>query len=293
MNKSFLNGILYFALLAIKPPGLHAQFFAPGARATGMGGAASTFTDLWSVNNNVGAMGFMEQAGAGLYYENRFIMAETGSYGVNFAYPLKKTGTFGLSLSRFGYRLFNRNAVGVRYAKSFGPNISAGVGLNYHYIFIGNGYGNSSSVSAELGVLGRVNRELSVAFHLINPARMRITSYQDQKLPMIIRIGLAYVWAEKVTTSIELDADPEQKPNVKFGMEYVPVPLFLIRGGFSSRPLAGSFGFGFHYKLAKVDLSAAYHQVLGFSPQIGMSFSFGKKIKHASPGASRNKADKK
>lgn len=269
-----------------------AQFFAPGARATAMGGAASTNNDIWATNNNVGALGFLEQSGAGLYYENRFILPETGSYGLNFAYSAKKVGVFGLAVSRFGYKLFNRNAVGIRYARNFGPYISAGVGVNYHYIFIGNGYGNASAVSAELGILGRVNKELSVSFHLVNPVRMNITRYQNEKLPMIIRFGISYNWVSKVLTSLEVDADPEQKPNVKFGIEYKPVPLFLIRGGFSSRPLAGSFGFGFDYKIMKLDLSAAYHQQLGFSPQIGMSISFGKKVKYQTP-APRKKSKKK
>ena len=262
---------------------IYGQFFAPGARAMGMGGAASTNTDLWATNNNVGALGFLEQSAAGLYYENRFILPETGTYGLNVAYAPKKVGVFGLAISRFGYKLFNRNAIGVRYARSFGPHISAGIGVNYHYIFIGNGYGNASAVSAELGVLGKVNKELSVSFHLVNPVRMNITRYQNERLPMVIRFGISYNWAQKVLTALEVDADPEQKPNVKFGIEYKPIPLFIIRGGFSSRPLAGSFGFGFDYKIMRLDLSAAYHQQLGFSPQIGMSISFGKKIKYQTP----------
>ena len=276
-----------FQLLAVTP--LRAQFFSPGARAMGMGGAASTQADVWAVNNNVGALGFLDQAAAGLYYENRFITAETGSYGVNLAYPLQKAGTFGLAVSRFGYRLFNRNAVGIRYAKSFGPHISAGVGINYHYVFIGNGYGHASALSAELGVLGRVTREWSVAFHLVNPVRMNLGRSTDQKLPMTIRVGLSYLWAEKVLTALEVDADPEQKPNVKFGIEYKPVPLFLLRGGFGSRPLGGSFGFGFDYKLLRVDLSAAYHQQLGFSPQAALSVAFGKPVKHGIPALGKKR----
>lgn len=291
-KPTFTGFLCLFLYQFFAPVPLRAQFFAPGARAMAMGGAASTQTDLWAGNNNVGALGFLDRAAAGLYYENRFITAETGSYGLQFAYPLQKAGTFGLAVSRFGYKLFNRNAVGLRYAKNFGPHISAGVGINYHYVFIGNGYGHASAVSAELGVLGRVNKELSVAFHLVNPVRMNLGRSTDQKLPMTIRMGLSYLWAEKVVTALEVDADPEQKPNVKFGIEYKPVPLFLLRGGFSSRPLGGSFGFGFDYKILRIDLSAAYHQQLGFSPQAGLSVAFGKPVKHAEPGSLKKRKTK-
>lgn len=291
-KPTFFTGFFCFFLCLFGAVPLRAQFFAPGARAAAMGGAASTQADLWAGNNNVGALGFLERAAVGLYYENRFITAETGSYGLQFAYPLQKAGTFGLAVSRFGYRLFNRNAVGIRYAKSFGPHISAGVGINYHYVFIGNGYGHASAVSAELGVLGRVNKELSVAFHLVNPVRMNLGRSTNQQLPMTIRIGLSYLWAEKVLTALEVDADPEQKPNIKFGIEYKPVSLVLLRGGFSSRPLGGSFGFGFDHKLLRVDLSAAYHQQLGFSPQASLGVAFGKPVKHAVPGFGKKRKNK-
>lgn len=260
-----------------------AQFFSPGSRSAAMGGAASTQVDLWALNNNVGALGFLDRAAAGLYYENRFILPETGTYGLHIAYPFQKLGSFGLSLSRFGYRQFSRNSVGIRYAKNFGPKVSAGIGMNYHYLFIGNGYGNASAFSAELGVLGKVNEELSLAFHLVNPVRMRITGYQNQRLPMIIRFGLSYNWVKKVITAIEIDAYPDQKPTLKLGVEYRPVELFQIRAGFTGMPLSGSFGFGFKYKPVWIDFSAVYHQQLGFSPQASLCFSFGKLRKIPSP----------
>lgn len=258
---------------------VQAQFFGAGASASGMGGAASTRTDLWAACNNVGALGFLERAAAGLYYENRFILPETGSYGLHLAYP-QKAGCFALSISRQGYRLFSRNALGLRYAKNFGPHLSAGLGINYHYVFIGNGYGHASAVSAELGVLGRVNKELSLAFVLINPVRMKLGRYQNQKLPMILRFGISYRWAQKVVTILEVDVDPEQKPDVKFGLEYRPLALFHIRGGFNSRPLGTSFGFGFDYRLLRIDLSASYHPQLGFVPQAAFSASFGKTVSY-------------
>jgi hypothetical protein len=152
--------------------------------------------------------------------------------------------------------------------------------MNYHYIFIGNGYGNASAVSAEAGILGRINKELSVAFHLVNPARMRLTDYQNQRLPMLIRFGLSYLWARKVLTALEADVDPEQKPNIKFGIEYTPVSAFLVRAGFNSRPLAGTFGFGMDYKGVRLDVSAAYHQQFGVSPQASLSYSFGRILKY-------------
>lgn len=270
---------LFFFLVFCIYCSAQAQFFSPGARSSALGGASATLADVWATNNNIGALGFIEQSAVGMYYENKFILPETGTFGLNAAYSHKKMGTFGLALSRFGYKLFNRNAIGLRYARSFGSYISAGIGINYHYIFIGNGYGNASAVSAEIGVLGRVNKNISIGFHLINPVRMNIGRIQTEKLPMLVRFGISYLWDEKVLTALEVDADPEQKPNVKFGLEYKPVSLFLIRAGFSSRPLGAAFGFGFSQKLFKVDVSASYHQQLGFSPQAGLSFSFGKKRK--------------
>ena len=49
-----------------------------GARAAGMANAGLTNQDVWAVFNNPAAYSWMNNKAAGLFYENRFLMKETG-----------------------------------------------------------------------------------------------------------------------------------------------------------------------------------------------------------------------
>jgi hypothetical protein len=46
--------------------------------------------------------------------------------------------------------------------------------------------------------------------------------------------------------------------------------------GGASYPTQASFGVGVNYNGLKIDMSSSYHSVLGFSPQIGLIYAFGK-----------------
>ncbi|MBI3234640.1 MAG: hypothetical protein HYZ42_11480 [Bacteroidetes bacterium] len=61
------------------------------------------------------------------------------------------------------------------------------------------------------------------------------------------------------------------------GLEYKPVDKYQFRMGVSTNPLNIGFGFGYSYKIMKLDVSANYHAVLGFSPRLSINFDFNKK----------------
>jgi hypothetical protein len=47
-----------------------------------------------------------------------------------------------------------------------------------------------------------------------------------------------------------------------------------VRGGISTNPGIYSFGFGVDYKKLRVDFSSSVHNVLGYSPQISLIYTF-------------------
>jgi len=67
------------------------------------------------------------------------------------------------------------------------------------------------------------------------------------------------------------------KPVFKAGIEYKAIKEFYLRAGISTNPALSSFGFGLNLKNLKIDFSANYHQVLGISPQVGLSYVMEKK----------------
>ena len=188
----------------------------------------------------------------------------------------RKSGTFGIVYSRFGYSKYNENKAGIAYAKKLGNRISAGIQLNYMNKFIGDGYGNNSAVTAELGIQAMLLKGLTVAAHLFNPTRTQSAEYNQEKILTLLKLGLLYAFSDKVFWAIESEKDIDYKARFKSGIEYKAFPQACFRIGIATQPVETSFGFGLNLSKFNLDVAAAFHQQLGFTPHLGLSYCFAK-----------------
>ena len=113
-----------------------------GARSSAMGNASATQQDVWASFHNQAGLAFLKETVIGVSHEQRFMLNELSLNGAAFALPTKKNGTFALSVSYFGYKLYNEQKAGLAYAKSFGDKFSAGVQIDYLGTSIAEGYGS-------------------------------------------------------------------------------------------------------------------------------------------------------
>lgn len=250
--------------------------FPIGARSSGLANASVTLTDVWSAHHNQGALGFVDHAAVSAYYENRFFTKAMNLQGVVGTVPLS-TGTLGLSFQNFGDNLYSESKLGVGYGMKLADFISAGVQISYLNSRIAQDYGMNHTVTAELGILAKVNDNLSFGAHIFNPFSVKLAEYADERVPSIIRLGMQYDVSEKLICIVEAEKDIEHDLALKFGIEYHPTEIFYFRGGASTGPVTTSFGFGAQMKSLQFDLSASWHQRLGFSPQVGLTYRFNKK----------------
>jgi len=273
--------LLPFFLLTILPVlNLEAggDNFDIGARSAGMANASVTISDLWSVHHNQAGLARLEKIAAGIYYENKFLLSELGLKAAAVAIPVGDDqgtrGVFGISMSFFGYSLYNDTKVGLAYSKSFGDKFSAGIQLDYLSTRIGGDfdYGKKGSVVVEGGIQAQLSDNLSIGAHLFNPTRAKIADYDDERVPTIIRIGVDYTFSEKVFVSIETEKDIDFKPVYKAGLEYRAIEELYLRAGISTNPTLNTFGFGLNLKQFTFDFAFSIHQVLGFSPQLSLTY---------------------
>lgn len=247
---------------------------ANGSRSSAVGGASSTYADLWSAYNNQAGLGRLKNITVGLTNEFRFLIPELSVRGLAFALPAKNLGVFAVSISYFGYSQYNEKKIGLAYARSFGDKISAGIQINYLSTHIGEGYGNRNTFTVEAGIQATLIKDLVIAAHVSNPTRAKLAEYEDERIPTTLKIGLGYTISEKVIISAESEKNLAEKNIIKAGVEYhIAKPLFL-RTGISNNPGMFSFGFGLILDKLKIDVASTYHQVLGFSPQLSLSYHF-------------------
>ena len=246
-----------------------------GSRSAALGHASSCLFDVWSSRNNQGSLGFIRQADVGAFYENRFFVKELSQSGFAAVVPIKK-GTFSLAYSSLGYKLYRESQFTLGYGLKLAENVSLGVGFDYLNTKIGDIYGKANAFTGSLGLNIKLLPQLTIATHIYNPFRVSITNYNNEKVPTIFKFGAQYIFSKKVFLIAEAEKTSAQKLNVKAGIEYNPSSLVYLRAGGATYPTQASFGIGVNYQGLKIDISSMYHSILGLSPQIGLSYAFGK-----------------
>lgn len=269
----------FFKLIFVFSNGIFTAFagsenFPIGARNTAMGNASATLSDHFSVFSNQAGLGNVENIAVGISTERKFFMNALSQHSLAFALPTG-SGTFGLSMSYFGFSSYKENKIGLAFGKKFSENITAGIQIDYLNISIPE-YGAKSAFTFEGGLIAKITKELKVGVHLYNPLRLKLTEVFDkvERIPTIIKGGLAYEPSEKVIVAIEAEKDIDQKPIYKAGIEYKVVDKLHLRTGISTNPTMNSFGIGLNLKNLKIDIASTYHYVLGISPGLSLSYVF-------------------
>jgi len=227
-----------------------------GARNTGIGNTSSTLTDGWSVFNNIGSLGMMEESSFVLGYQNRYNIHELQSLagGVTFA---QDWATIGIGIFRFGGDLFNEQKVKLAIGHQL-DMISLGVGLNLIQ-YSTEGFETISKVALEFGGTFKLSRQITIAAHLYN-------FQKSEYVPTVMKAGFSYQPINSLMINIETEKDLDLKEIVRVGIEYQILSPLYLRTGLQTNPIRSSYGIGYILKsfnfdyafVDNVDLSAIH-----------------------------------
>lgn len=243
-----------------------------GARQAAMGNTGVALSDVWSNHHNQAGLAYVDKLSFGVSGESMFLLTGVSTKAGVVAIPTK-SGTFGLNITSFGYSAYNETKIGLAFAKPFGEKLAIGVQLDYITVGLGENYGRASAFSIEAGILAKPNEKLSIGAHIFNPNRAKITAYNEERIPTVMRIGVDYVFSAKVLVDAEIEKDIDNKAVFKTGVEYhISDPLYL-RIGIASNPFLSAFGFGINLKNFNIDIATSYHSVLGYTPQVSLTYN--------------------
>jgi len=248
-----------------------------GSRSGALAHSSVTLADVWAYYHNPGALGELDYASVGLSYENRFLLKELQSQALVFAMPMR-VGVISVGTHFYGYRQFRSQRIGAGYSLKLADKLYAGVQLNYQGLQLNENYGHHTTATAEGGVQALINPHWRIGIGVSNIGRAKLNDYQDERYPTHFRIGTSYQLSSKVLFLLEGSKAIHYKERIKVGVEYLAAKDFFIRLGVSNQPIEFSFGFGYQWKYFSFDISSAYHQDLGWSPQISISYRFTNKL---------------
>ena len=288
-------------LAGLPTPAAHAQGNGPGvrgARAAALGNASVALPgEVWSMGNNAAGLGEVQRPTVGFYAENRYFSPALNVGALTVALPLgppaaspategtaptpaaartwARHGVVAFEAQRFGGQLYNETRLGAGYGYRFGQ-ISLGGRVDMLQVSI-EGLGSRRVLLGTLGgQIEVIPQRLSFGASLYNLSQTRLASYQNERVPTVLKAGLAYRPATQVLLVVETEKDVERPANFKAGLEYRPVPVLAARIGLATLAEQVSAGLGVVAGGFGIDYAAAFQPALGFSQHLSVSKSWGK-----------------
>lgn len=243
-----------------------------GARFTSMASAGVSLKDVWSLQQNQAGLTGTKKVTAAIAFQKPFAGYELNSQSAVLVIPLNKN-VFGVSFQRYGYAAYTEQRAAFCYAKGFGDHFSIALNFNYHLLAI-DSYGTASTYSVEAGIQYDFDEKFSAGAHVANPTKSSLHSDVNVLIPVKIQVGASYLFSEKVLVALAVEKILSGVVDTKVGLEYQIIELLALRGGISANPFKHYAGVGLGFRKLKMDIAASSQPVLGYSPQIALSYEF-------------------
>lgn len=284
--------LLSVSALLLAPTLLLAQGNGPaghGGRALALGNASAPLSgEVWAVANNPAGLGSLTQPTVGLYLENRYLIPSLNVAAAAMALPLGAVepaaaglpaqashGVLGLEAQRWGGVLYNETRLGAAYGYRLGV-VSIGGRLDLLQVSFQD-LGSRRVLAASLGGQADiVPQRLTLGVYLYNLTQARLANYQDERVPTVLRAGLAYRPGKQVLLVAEAEKDVERDAGLKAGIEYLPVPAVAVRLGYASLSQQATGGVGLRAGDFQFDYAAGWHSALGLSQYFSVAWQWGK-----------------
>lgn len=263
---------IFFSIFILFVSKLFSQGFLPvGARSNSIANASIALSDCWSYYHNPGALGVINKSEIGVSYSNRFLLKELQNQGLVYVQPIKK-GVLSFGVQFFGLDVYRGSRIGGGYSLKLSDKLFSGVQLNYQRLQLSSNYGVKNSVTAEAGIYYMLNDQWRIGVSIFNLGRAKLSSFENERVSTIMRLGTVYQISKKVLFALEIDKNVNYLPRLKGGIEYIPVKNVYLRGGIATQPIEFTFGLGSIFKSFQLDIGSSYQQVLGWSPHFSLCY---------------------
>lgn len=252
-----------------------------GGRRISLGNAYTGVRgDFWAMYANPAGLAGMKDMQAGVFFERRFLLQELNLGTAAFAMPFKTRHVAGINFGGFGFGGYSETNVALSYAASILDNLSLGVKMHYLRASI-MGYGATGAFVVDAGLNAQIAKGLTIGFsgYNINQARLNATQVDGNKdqIPSTLSLGLAYQASDKVLLVADMERQVNYPYSFRGGVEYAILPILKARVGAGTAPVIFNAGLGLSIKNLDIDWANSYHQRLGYTPSLSLSYRFAKK----------------
>jgi len=242
-----------------------------GARAGGMGNAASALTDEWAFFNNIAGLANVKDRTVASSYEVRPSLPGANRMGALFTLPFS-FGTSALGVFRFGDAVYSEQMLSLGFANQIGNTL---LGAKLSYIqYRAEGFGTHGALGLNIGGITQLTSKISIGAWIQNINQPKINFADKEKAPVKFLAALQFKPSERFILATEIEKDVLYQPLWKTGMEYTIHKKFFARVGFNVHPNAVFMGIGYKSGRIKIDYALQTLTQLSASHQASASFRF-------------------
>ncbi len=276
MNKSI---VIQIAIALVFQLSAYTQDLSYGGPVSAsLANVRSLDQSKWAILNNASLLSWEKNLSFSASYQMRFNLIELSSRSLSAVVPTKFGVLSGLVLQNgYSKSLYSRYAIA--YSRAFGHFTSGFFQYSYmgHHIEYAE---RSDAFFAALGLNHHISQFLQVGLFIQNPEQAKISySGSSYALPTLYNIGLSWNRGQTIFIFVEAEKELNHNPVYKAAVQLAFKERLFVRSGIKGKPLEFTFGGGFIVSNLSIDAGFLYHQQLGLSSSIGLSYTLNRSKK--------------
>ena len=241
-----------------------------GSQNIFIGNISSCYAANFSSLNNPALLGLNPNTQLAIAHETPFMQKKLSISAFSVQTEIKKI-PIGLALVQTGNEQFKQQLFSLGLAKKLNKNLSIGIALNYlhsrQYL-----QENLNNLYGSLGFTLKVNKQVLIATHLINPWDSQYKLDRKQAIGQFFQAGIAYQFSDKISFLAESQSQQNAAWILRFGLLYKIKPQISFSMGFTQK--LDSFSGGIVLKKGSINwvIGAQLNLILGISPSTELNY---------------------
>lgn len=241
-----------------------------GARNSGIGNASVTISDPYSIFNNIGALGRLDNHYVFAGYQSRYNISDFQIIGAGGIYHHPKYGNAGIGFYRSGGEDFSKQRINLAIGHTI-QLVSLGLGVDLIQ-YRTSTLGSKQTVAIQFGGVAEIIPQLRFGAHIFNISQSKLSNLKDDLIPTTMKAGISYLPIEELMVNVEVEKEINQKEIIRAGVEFQIIERVFIRTGIITRPFSGAFGIGFYPKNFKIDYAFSNQSTLGNVHELSVAY---------------------
>ncbi|NQW28079.1 MAG: hypothetical protein HQ474_09220 [Flammeovirgaceae bacterium] len=237
-----------------------------GARNAAMAGSSLVLTDGWSLFNNVGSLGKLDQTQLISGYRMPYAVSSFQTMTFGYVRTFQDFNA-GIGISKFGDSGYNEQQIRIAIANKI-QMVSLGGALllnQYHVSF----QPNKQQLLFNFGGKVEIIPKWLIGAFINNTVKS--SPRVNREVPMVLKLGISYQPISSLIINSTVQKSTRSAEEFKFGMEYYLNDIIAFRTGFNTQTHLLSIGIGLNFPKFILDYAYSDQQPLGAIHEISIN----------------------